>query len=146
MLLFLFLLLLPRELSFKRIDPLKKDSIKNDNQVYIWNLTSKELEFTLNSTNGKVVSLLKLENNILACGYDNGLVRLWNLTNRKVNRTFFHENSGLIQLSRLEEFSDLLAVDTFHSVVIWNITSGQKKFIFQQNNFYIFFLCVKVIF
>ena len=115
----------------------KSNFIKFDSSIYIWNLTSRQLEFTLNSSNGHVTSMQLLPNNMLASGYDNGIVRLWNLTSRQVNYTFFHLNAGnIIRLCSLKDNNNLLAVSTAYDVTIHNTMTGQKEFVFQENPFF----------
>ena len=92
--------------------------------VCIWNLTTYELKYNLSGHSDWILTLAKLDGNLLASGSQDFSVIIWDLANGKQLFKMTGHSFWVFTMAKLD--GPLLASRSFGELIIWNVTSGNQ--------------------
>ena len=101
--------------------------------IKVWNTLTGDLTKTISIGNVKSIVSIKSNPHLLACGQLTGVVSVWNVTSGLEILKFNGHTSQVNILLSLE--NDLIVSGSWDaSIRVWNLASGQNKFIFNKTN------------
>ena len=91
-------------------------------QIYIWDLSSQNIDYSINAHKSAIWSLLKLSNDMVASGSSDKMIKIWNIAigSNEASIKFRGHKATIFCLGEIEK-NKLLSGSEDRTIKLWDL-------------------------